>query len=180
MRQVNAGRGDTRHGILLESEREVRCSRKEDSMRILLAFDGSSPSQEAVDEVAHRPWPRATLIRIISVVVPYVPGAAEFIPGATTPLSVIEDHEREARETAARAADRLAIIGVPVEVVARQGDPATTIVEEARDWQADLIVVGSHGRTGIQRLLLGSVAQAVVSRASCSVEVVRRHSAVAA
>ena len=111
---------------------------------------------------------------------PYVPGAAEFVPGAATPLAVVEDHEREARETAARAADRLAGLGLSVEVVARQGDPATTIVEEARDWQADLIVVGSHGRTGIQRLLLGSVAQAVVSRASCSVEVVRRHSAVAA
>ena len=149
-------------------------------MRILLAFDGSSPSQEAVNEVARRPWPRATVVRIISVVTPYVPGAAEFVPGATTPLAVIEVHEGEAREAAARAADRLSSLGVSVEVATRQGDPATAIVEEADDWKADLIVVGSHGRTGIQRLLLGSVAQAVVSRARCSVEVVRRPSAVAA
>jgi nucleotide-binding universal stress UspA family protein len=149
-------------------------------MRILLAFDGSSPSHDAVNEVARRPWPRATTVRIISVVTPYVPGAGEFVPGATTPLEVIEVHEREAREAAARAADRLSSLGVPVEITTRQGDPATAIVEEAEDWSADLIVVGSHGRTGIQRLLLGSVAQAVVSRARCSVEIVRRHSAVAA
>ena len=146
-------------------------------MRILLAFDGSSPSQEAVDEIARRPWPRATSIRIISVVIPYVPGAAEFVPGATTPLSVAEDHEREARETAARAADRLAGLGAPVEIVARQGDPATTIVEEAREWNADLIVVGSHGRTGLAKLLVGSVASHVVTHSPCTVVVVKGRAA---
>jgi nucleotide-binding universal stress UspA family protein len=55
----------------------------------------------------------------------------------------------------------------------RQGDPRTVIIDEAKAWSADLIVVGSHGYTGIKRLLLGSVAQSVVSHAPCSVEVVR-------
>ena len=46
-------------------------------------------------------------------------------------------------------------------------------VDEATEWPADLIVLGSHGYTGLKRWLLGSVAQSVVAHASCSVEVVR-------
>jgi nucleotide-binding universal stress UspA family protein len=53
------------------------------------------------------------------------------------------------------------------------GSPKRIIVEEAETWGADLIVVGSHGYRGWERLLLGSVSQAVVSHADCSVEVVR-------
>jgi len=49
----------------------------------------------------------------------------------------------------------------------------SVIVDEAENWKADLIVVGSHGYTGIKKWLLGSVAQSVVSHAPCSVEVVR-------
>jgi nucleotide-binding universal stress UspA family protein len=59
-------------------------------------------------------------------------------------------------------------------MVVRRGDPRSVILEEAKEWDADLIVVGSHGYTGIKRLLLGSVAQSVVSHAPCSVEVVRQ------
>ena len=144
-------------------------------MKILLAIDGSPASDSAIAEVARRPWPKPSTVRIISVVTPYVPGATEFVPGAETPLEVIEDHENEARQLASGAADRLLETGLTVDVVARQGDPAKVIVDDAADWQADLIVVGSHGRSGLQRLLLGSVAQAVVAHAPCSVEVVRGH-----
>lgn len=50
-------------------------------------------------------------------------------------------------------------------------------MDEAERWPADLIVIGTHGYTGIKRWLLGSVAQAVVNRAPCSVEVVRKRPA---
>jgi nucleotide-binding universal stress UspA family protein len=53
------------------------------------------------------------------------------------------------------------------------GSPKQVIVEEAEAWKADLIVIGSHGYPTWERLLLGSVSQAVVSNAKCSVEVVR-------
>jgi nucleotide-binding universal stress UspA family protein len=62
----------------------------------------------------------------------------------------------------------------------REGDARSAILDEADSWGADLIVVGSHGRTGLKRLVLGSVAAAVVAHAHCSVEVVRRHGAAAA
>lgn len=53
------------------------------------------------------------------------------------------------------------------------GPPRTVILDEAESWGADLIVLGSHGYSGWQRFLLGSVSHAVVSHAKCSVEVVR-------
>jgi nucleotide-binding universal stress UspA family protein len=73
-----------------------------------------------------------------------------------------------------RAAQPLGRAGLSVDTAVRQGDPRTLIVDEAKEWDADLIVMGSHGRTGLTRLLLGSVAQAVVAHAPCSVEVVRK------
>jgi nucleotide-binding universal stress UspA family protein len=73
-----------------------------------------------------------------------------------------------------RAAASLKEKGLPVEMVVRNGDPRSVIVDEAKDWPADLIVVGSHGYSGVKRWLLGSVAQSVVSHAPCSVEVVRK------
>lgn len=65
---------------------------------------------------------------------------------------------------------------IPFQPFLIEGNPKTDIVETAHEQNADLIVVGSHGATGITRLLLGSVAEAVVRHARCSVLVVRRHS----
>jgi len=74
------------------------------------------------------------------------------------------------------AADKLAAslnqsVQVTQEILS--GSPRSAIAEEADRWQADLIVMGSHGYGAWHRFLLGSVSQAVVSRAQCSVEVVR-------
>jgi nucleotide-binding universal stress UspA family protein len=143
-------------------------------MRILLAVDGSSPSQEAVDQLALRPWPTASSMRIISVVRPYIPSATEFVPGALTTQEVRQQNMKYAEDIVLRALERLEKDGLHVDTIVREGDPRTEIVDEATEWRADLIVVGSHGHTGLTRLLLGSVAQAVVAHAPCSVEVVRR------
>jgi nucleotide-binding universal stress UspA family protein len=53
------------------------------------------------------------------------------------------------------------------------GDPSIEIVKAAREWPADLIVIGSHGRQGVSRMLLGSVAEAVTRHAPCPVLVIR-------
>jgi nucleotide-binding universal stress UspA family protein len=63
--------------------------------------------------------------------------------------------------------------GIPVSHVFLEGDPATEIVSYARDSGTDLIVMGTHGRTGLERLLMGSVAEKVMREASCSVLVVK-------
>ncbi|HJR59983.1 MAG TPA: universal stress protein [Vicinamibacterales bacterium] len=143
-------------------------------MNILVAVDGSPPSQDAIDEITRRPWPKPSTVRVLSVVRPYVPSAAEFVPLAATPDDITQQHLRDAERLARQAADQISRAGVSVEAMARQGDARSVIVDEAADWPADLIVMGSHGRSGLKRLLLGSVAQAVVAHAPCSVEVVRR------
>jgi len=53
------------------------------------------------------------------------------------------------------------------------GDPRAVILDAARAWPADLIVLGSHGRRGLDRFLMGSVAESVAIHAHCSVEVIR-------
>jgi nucleotide-binding universal stress UspA family protein len=142
-------------------------------MKILVAVDGSAPSQKAIDEVAHRPWPQPSIVRVVSAVYPYVPAALEFVPAAATPPDLVKQQEDQAKQLISQAAARIGRSGLTVETVVREGDPRTVIVDEANDWGANLIVMGSHGRTGLKRLLLGSVAQAVVGHAPCSVEVVR-------
>jgi hypothetical protein len=62
---------------------------------------------------------------------------------------------------------------VPAESVVMEGRPADCIVQAARDNDCDLIVVGCHGRTGLDRLLMGSVSQQVVVQSKCPVLVVK-------
>jgi nucleotide-binding universal stress UspA family protein len=84
-----------------------------------------------------------------------------------------QEMRKEVGELARSHAAKLPRKKLKVETAVRDGHPRTVIVDEAKKWRADLIVMGSHGRTGLSRLLLGSVAQYVVSHAPCSVEVVR-------
>lgn len=143
-------------------------------MRILLAVDESSYSAEAARVVAERPWPGDTMIRVLSVVQLVVPPAAELgFDAAGSLQQVWENREQQAKELTSRVAGSLAATGLAADAAVRHGDPRSGIVDEAKEWRADLIVVGSHGHTGITRWLLGSVAQSVVSHAPCSVEVVR-------
>ena len=143
-------------------------------MKILLAVDGSSHSQEAIDQVAKRPWPSRSTVRVLSVIQPYTPPATEFVLAGATLEDIRRQQTADAERLTARAADAVKAADASAETAVREGDPRSAIVDEADEWGADLIVVGSHGRTGVKRWLLGSVAGAVVSHAPCSVEVVRR------
>jgi len=80
----------------------------------------------------------------------------------------------QANQLITGVAETLLARGLVVETAVHYGEPRSVIVDQAEEWSADLIVVGSHGYTWVKRLLLGSVAQAVVLRAPCSVEVVRK------
>ena len=144
-------------------------------MKILLAVDDSPYSEAAAEAVAGMTWPPETAVRVLSAVEPFVPPAAELWYDAGGSLErarqeVINRYE----ELTTRVAERLREKDLKAEAIVRDGDPRSVIVDEAKDWSADLIVVGSHGRTGLARLLLGSVAQSVASHAPCSVWVVRK------
>jgi nucleotide-binding universal stress UspA family protein len=145
-------------------------------MKILLATDGSSCSAVAVCEVAARPWPEDSQIRIISVVEPYAP--IDATPYLAAPY--FEEVEKAARDLAQAALERAAAtlrkagcrLACSTEILT--GSPKRIIIEEAEKWGADLIVVGSHGYRSWERMLLGSVSQAVALHAECSVEIMRR------
>jgi nucleotide-binding universal stress UspA family protein len=79
----------------------------------------------------------------------------------------------EAKALAAKAAGALRSAGVNVTTAVVQGDPKSIILDNAKTWGADLIVLGSHGRKGLERFLVGSVSEAVLRHAHCSVEIVR-------
>jgi universal stress protein A len=80
---------------------------------------------------------------------------------------------KEAQDIADGAVAKLESAGLTAESLVRIGDARIEILRAAEEWNADLIILGSHGRTGVSRWLLGSVAEHVVRHAFCSVEVAR-------
>jgi nucleotide-binding universal stress UspA family protein len=145
-------------------------------MRVLLATDGSPHSDAAVAQVATRTWPIGTAVEVLTVVhatIPLFPEPTLLIVAAH--VQQTEDLRQRAPEIVLAAADEISrgATGVSVTTKIVEGSPKDVIVEEARDWDADLIVVGSHGYGRLKRMVLGSVAAAVVANAPCSVEVVR-------
>lgn len=152
-------------------------------MKVLVAVDGSEASQAAVESARTRTWPAGSVIRVLSVaepVYPPPPPAAGMAFGVSpyqdaSMLSVQDRLRERAQEIAQRAAESLDVPGSEVEALAVGGDPRDVIVEQASSWHADLVLLGSHGRTGLRRWILGSVAESVVRHAPCSVEVARVH-----
>ncbi|HEX6043890.1 MAG TPA: universal stress protein [Pyrinomonadaceae bacterium] len=141
-------------------------SRNEGNFRILLATDGSAASRTASQVVAHTTWPNDTEVKVVSVVNPVTYSLAEI--GVWRDKGTDRAHAAidEAVQTLKNAP--LTITG---EVIA--GLTARGIVDGARDWAADLIVLGTHDRRGVRRLMLSSVSASVATRAHCSVRVVR-------
>jgi nucleotide-binding universal stress UspA family protein len=137
-------------------------------MRVLLATDGSEVSQAAVRIALEWPWPPGSTLRVMTVVeVPY------FVEAAVLDESLRRRELENAELRVAATAESLHGTGLNVETVVREGDPRPLIVQEAERWHADLILIGSHGRSGMRRFLMGSVAEYVVRHAPCSVEVAR-------
>jgi nucleotide-binding universal stress UspA family protein len=146
-------------------------------MKILLAVDGSTFSDAAVAEVASRPWPSGSEVKVITAIdLPVIPASD---PWMESPY-YFEEMEKAARENAQEVIDKALAtlrkenqdLGITSEII--QGSPKRVILEESERWGADLIVLGSHGHSAWSRLLLGSVSDAVVHNAECSVEVVKR------
>ena len=144
-------------------------------MKILLAIDGSSCSEAAVREVARRPWPEGSIVKVLNVYEIPTPPTPE---GWAIPANYYEEMDVSLRKQARHVVDQAVEKLKPnksfsVDGSLLPGPPKAVIIDEAEGWGADLIVMGSHGYSAWKRFLLGSVSQAVVSHAKCSVEVVR-------
>jgi nucleotide-binding universal stress UspA family protein len=141
-------------------------------MRVLIAFDGSAGATEAVALAHAVAWPPQSTLRIVSVV---EPGAwispLPRVPMTAAPVlepELVAYHEAERAEIA----DRLAPAR-HVETAILRGRAANAIIENAREFAADVVIVGSRGHGPIASLVLGSVSSEVVDRAHCPVLVAR-------
>jgi len=144
-------------------------------MRVLLAVDGSEFSAEAERSVIAQFRPTATQVRVLNVIEPissYI--SADLFPHLVSQsVAIAVDRVKQAREMVARVAGNLRKAGFQASELVEEGDPKTVILDQASEWPADLIVLGSHGLKGLNRFVMGSVSAAVSQHAKCSVEVVR-------
>jgi nucleotide-binding universal stress UspA family protein len=120
-------------------------------------------------------WPEGTHVTVVSAVSAPVTAYAEvYAPSIPYPTEMIEELTRHHEELCMRAEDELRGAGFTTAAKVLPGDPREVLVEAAHAENADLLVVGSHGRTGFAKLILGSVAAHVVSHAPCNVLVIKR------
>jgi nucleotide-binding universal stress UspA family protein len=140
-------------------------------VKILVAVDESKFSEEALRAVVAQFPPQGNEVLIVHVVQPIAFSVPPQMSAGYTPE--LEAQEKQAQEVVERAAKTLRTAGFKADTTVEKGDIRLKIIDSAAEFKADLIVVGSHGRSGIPRLLLGSVAEFVVRNAPCSVEVVR-------
>ncbi|QLG63158.1 universal stress protein [Halorarum salinum] len=136
--------------------------------RILVAFDGTDQSVDAL-EYAAAEWPDAelTLLYVID------PAEAGLSAGRGVPSGAEEWYERTKASAEATLADGAALVDREVGTATEVGKPSEAIVEYAGGGDVDLVVIGSHGRRGISRMVLGSVAEEVVRASPVPVTVVR-------
>lgn len=140
---------------------------------IVVATDGSRYSSAAASEAIGIAKKNSSSLTVISVVPAELatPTDVDFVVSQREHLAEKEMHSAEQNAKAVKEAAQKA--GVNVQAFVMTGKPADAIIETARDKNADLIVVGSHGRTGLEKLLMGSVAERVIVLANCAVLVVK-------
>lgn len=140
---------------------------------ILIPTDFSACSNRALDlglELARLLNARLTLLHVVQL--PVLAGA-----GAGMGEGIViytEQMEEDARHTLADYAQRANNAGVACETIVDHASPFQCVLDHAETSQADLIVMGTHGHTGLQHMLLGSVAEKVVRLAKCPVMVTRQ------
>jgi nucleotide-binding universal stress UspA family protein len=141
-------------------------------MKILLAYDGSDCAQAALDDLRSAGLPDKAEVRVVAVLETWLPPPSGWalLEGASR-----ASQELDALALAQGAAVSLRSLFPGWELTAHEemGSPASALLKMADEWQPDLLVVGSHGRSAAGRFLLGSVSQKLVHEAHCSVRVAR-------
>ena len=136
------------------------------AMRILLATDGANASLAAAHTVANTLWPEGSEVNVVSVVNPMIYSLEE--------IGLLPDKRTSwAHRAIGQAVRVLKGTGLIVSGEVTAGRTAQQIIGRAENWRADLIVVGTHERRGLKRILLGSTSATVARLANCSVKVIR-------
>lgn len=149
-------------------------------MKLLLAIDDSRFAEAAIQTVLSQVRQDHTQVLVVHALdwsglmpSPFPPVGVQPMLSVPRLESIIESETQRAHDLVKTAAERLRSAGFDSSVSIREGDPKMVILDCATEWKADLIVVGSHGRKGLTRFLLGSVSDAVARHAHCSVEIAR-------
>lgn len=162
--------GSVSKKVVTDSDHSVRVSRgdgekdRNEPPKLVIGVDGSTGAEHAIRAVGSRVWPVGTQVRIIAV----DDGSSSIAAGLTGKLPLAAAHMVAWGENA------LSEIGLKVSVVRGKGDPRRVLIGQAQAWDADSIFVGGRRfGSAFERFKLGSVATALVTKAHCSVEVVR-------
>jgi nucleotide-binding universal stress UspA family protein len=140
---------------------------------IVVATDGSKYSAAAASEALGLAKWNGSALTVISVVPSELMTPSDIDFTITQRELIAEKEMHEAEKNAKVVKEAAQKEGVAVKAFVLSGRPADAIIETAQEKNADLIVLGSHGRTGVERLLMGSVAERVIVLASCPVLVVK-------
>jgi nucleotide-binding universal stress UspA family protein len=140
-------------------------------MKVLLGIDNSAFSDAVVQAIVVQLKFEANEILVLHVLEPEMAEAVPEMSAGYAPE--LQDEKKPAHLMLERITKKLRAAGFKTETSVGIGDPEVRILEVAAAWPADLIVVGSHGHTGIRDLLLGSVSESVARHAKCSVQIVR-------
>jgi nucleotide-binding universal stress UspA family protein len=143
-------------------------------MKILIAVSGSNDgSSDPVALAGSLPWPAGTEFRVLTIAEHVHPSVEQLLEGGRDVSDVQHATDNIAADTAASAVAHLKSRGFHADGLSREGDPKSAITDYAREWGADLIVVGSCDKSRLERFFVGSVSQSVVAHASCSVLVAK-------
>jgi nucleotide-binding universal stress UspA family protein len=149
-------------------------------MRILLAIDDSKFAKAATHAVLSQVRQDHTQVLVLHAVdwsnfmpTPFPAVGVQPMFSGGQLESIIKSETQSAQDLVKTAAERLRSAGFDASISVREGDPKMVILDCATEWRGDLIVVGSHGRKGVTRFVLGSVSEAVARYAHCSVEIAR-------
>ena len=139
--------------------------------KILCPTDFSETSEKSLDYALFLAKAHQAQLVILHVV-DHLQGFDHYEILALTPMEIAQKMEKRANENLDDLLTRIEG-AVSAEKAVRNGKTSVEICEAAREAQADIIVIGSHGRTGLSHVLIGSVAETVVRHADCPVLVVR-------
>ncbi|MCS6886224.1 MAG: universal stress protein [Acidobacteriota bacterium] len=146
-------------------------------VKIVIGLDGSTEAKAAVEAVASRCWPANSEVTLVTSINPYAIDSTNTHSqdtGVNLKLSKTAELYAYAQSIQNAASEHLRLAGLTVNSVISEESPKKSILHSAEKLAADAIFVGSRGLGMLRRLLLGSVSSAVVARAHCSVEVIRR------
>lgn len=142
--------------------------------KMIVALDGSACAQSALAVAISLAKAESAKLVLCTVVDP-IEVAGEHAPALPTDAALAEAGDA-AKKMLAEEASRTRTQGIDTEVEALSGEPAYEIDKYARSIGADAVVIGTHGRSGLKRLFMGSVAEGVLRAAPCPIIVVRASS----